>query len=70
MTVFKVRIDLEGDAFRPENGAEIARILRKVAKQIEARRHVNPMENRDVVDMNGNGCGFWLVVGDRLGREG
>lgn len=60
MRKLKVTIELENDAFTggPEDeAAEAARILRGLAKQIDAGEQAGP-----AIDCNGNTCGRFAIV--------
>ncbi len=52
---FKLTIDISNDAFQPDSGPELVRILREVANQVE----YGLSDARGVYDINGNKIGEW-----------
>jgi hypothetical protein len=68
---FTLEIDLDNDAFRSSehlmdherDGSQIARALRGIASNLEAKRFVSEISRGDNVrDVNGNTCGHWQIV--------
>lgn len=61
---FKIELEIDNAAFGPHDGfvdgAEISRILRRLADKIEDRRLSN-CHDGPLVDLNGNGVGYWEV---------
>jgi hypothetical protein len=56
--LFQLEIALRGDAFTPEPGPELARLLREVAEKLDSEAVVSAGL---VQDLNGNRCGTWWV---------
>lgn len=53
---FVVRIELENDAFADgQESGEVARILRELARDIDAKQELP--DNASLFDANGNRCG-------------
>lgn len=65
MAKFRLQIDMGNDAFVPDPGPEVARILREAATMIER----GAWEGRKVRDINGNTVGDWKTTGRRGGAE-
>lgn len=57
----RIEIELGNDAFRPESGKETARILRELASEFQDR-DVLPDERMNLLDCNGNKCGFAKAI--------
>jgi hypothetical protein len=57
----RIEIVMENEAFEPENGVELARILRNVAAKIEGRGHVLRGTQVICLDINGNRVGHAKV---------
>jgi len=53
--MFRVKIDTRNDAFVPDEAYEVARILRKLADDIE----LVPTQEGSLFDANGNKVGWW-----------
>ncbi len=56
MSSLHVRIQLDNEAFQEDRAAEIARLLKVVAKHL-----AQGFNDGDLVDYNGNRCGAWRV---------
>ena len=52
--MFKIEIETDNDAFAPEPGPELARILRELADKLDAGTVPESVRLRDI---NGNTCG-------------
>ena len=59
MNTICIIIDTNNDAFRPDPAPEVARILRRIAEELESGRE--PSVPRDI---NGNRCGNIIIEGD------
>jgi len=58
MSTFHLEIALVGEAFDPDPGPELARLVRKVADRAE----LDPVGSSGaVIDLNGNRVGTWWV---------
>lgn len=57
---FSLEINCDNDAFAPDPGAEVARILRRAAKRIDEC----PEDERGLQDVNGNHVGQWRFTDD------
>jgi hypothetical protein len=57
---FTVELDIRGAAFEDMPGAELARILRKLADKLEAEDTAAAGVHGALFDVNGNRCGSWL----------
>lgn len=58
MATFRLFIDTDNDAFNPDPGPELARLLRKIADRIEDDV---PDHYRTILDINGNDVGRYAV---------
>lgn len=58
MMGFHLEIALVGEAFDPDPGPELARLVRKVADRVE---HDPVGSSGAVLDLNGNRVGSWWV---------
>ena len=56
---FHCQIDMDNAAFEDDSGAELARILTRMAKQA-----AEGQTGMGVVDANGNRVGQWVIEGD------
>jgi len=56
--MFRLMIDTENAAFEGQTGAEVARLLREAATDVEAGYSGAPLR-----DLNGNTCGRWSLDG-------
>ena len=62
---FNLRVDLDNAAFADGNfGTELARILRKVATQVEGDTVIRTWHYTNVRDINGNPVGAHAVKDD------
>lgn len=57
MKKFKIEIELENDAFKPDYTAEVKRILEVISDKLE-----NGYNNLRILDINGNYCGYAEIV--------
>lgn len=59
MSIFQLEIALKGEAFSPDPGPELIRLVRSVADKLEA----DPLASSSggVKDLNGNRCGSWWI---------
>lgn len=60
MEIFKIEFSIDNDAFAEEAGAEIARILRKCADQIDGLGKA-AIPVKPLADINGNSIGFAFI---------
>lgn len=66
MSTFRLSIETDNAAFEPSQGQEVARILRKLAVQVEDCRNVEMADGQKLMDYNGNSVGD-VTVGDGAG---
>lgn len=62
---FTLEIDCDNDAFQPSPAAELARILREVAEDLDsdAANDADPTMHT-IMDANGNTCGYYELTED------
>ena len=58
MRKFKVEVELENEAFRPDPGPEVVRLLKGIIEKIERGED----EGGRLVDTNGNTCGRFRFI--------
>ncbi len=63
--MFTLTINTDNEAFTPEPGAEVARILRVIADRVEAGR-----TDGAAMDVNGNRVGSFAILPDRPAAGG
>ena len=61
---YVVLIHCNGAAFGDDPGAEVARILRKLADMEDGHPHFAPGHEQGLRDLNGNEVGFADVIAD------
>lgn len=57
MKKFKIEIELENDAFKPDYTTEVKRILEVISDKLE-----KGYTNLRILDINGNCCGYAEIV--------
>ena len=57
-----ITVNMDNAAFEPDNGQELARILRRLAGWIEGVRRVSPDESQGLRDVNGNTVGQFTIT--------
>lgn len=60
--MFTLTIDTSNDAFQPDPGPEVGRLLRQVVHEVEAGYDARPLR-----DENGNTVGSWSLTGADVG---
>ena len=67
----KIEIEMDNEAFQPDNGGEAARILRALADTIDGDSLDSSDRLPGLMDVNGNRVGSATVTqdGERLARE-
>lgn len=61
MATFTLKFKCDNASFDLEPGAEIARILRDIAEQVESERTIGEIAGR-ATDINGNGVGEYYAI--------
>jgi hypothetical protein len=57
----QIKIEMDNAAFEDDPTAEVARILREVAKRIDGHPHFSPGHDQPLRDANGNEVGYITV---------
>lgn len=61
MRKFELEIEMDNDAFYPDENLEIVEVLRKAIKKLEQGRTASPL-----FDTNGNRVGSYKITGKKL----
>lgn len=62
MHLFSVQIEMSGEAFRPDPGDEVARVLRRLADEVEGGQELAGGLLMKLKDSERLDCGYWSVV--------